>query len=77
MVWTKKCDGEHDHDTCYRMWCKGRYITIYRTKEENRWFSDKSTLEITSVSLVHNNCIVVLKYLSKEYFLVIVLSWTL
>jgi len=65
------------NDSCYRMWYKGRYITIYRTKEENRWFSDKSTLEITSVSLIHNNCIVVLKYLSKESFLVIVRSWTL
>ena len=40
----------------YRMWYKGRYITISRTKEENRWFSHKSTLEITSVSSIIMNC---------------------
>jgi len=34
----------------YRMWYKGRYITISRTKEDNRWNSDKSTLEITIFS---------------------------
>ncbi|KAF8460460.1 P-loop containing nucleoside triphosphate hydrolase protein [Russula ochroleuca] len=32
------------------LWYKGRYITISRTKEENRWYSDKSTLEITILS---------------------------
>ena len=61
----------------YRMWYKGRYITISRTKEDNRWYSDKSTLEITSVSLVYNDRIVALNCLSKEYFLVTVLSSTL
>ena len=61
----------------YRMWYKGRYITISRTKEDNRWYSDKSTLEITSVSLVYNDRIVALNGLSKESFLVTVLSWTL
>jgi chaperone BCS1 len=40
----------------YRMWYKGRYITISRTKEENRWFSHKSTLEITSVPSIIINC---------------------
>jgi chaperone BCS1 len=44
------------NDSCYRMWYKGRYITISRTKEENRWYSDKSTLEITSVTLVYIDC---------------------
>lgn len=34
----------------YRIWYKGRYITISRTKEDNRWYSDKSTLEITIFS---------------------------
>jgi chaperone BCS1 len=34
----------------YWMWYKGRYVTISRTKEGNRWNSDKSTLQITSVS---------------------------
>jgi chaperone BCS1 len=33
----------------YRMWYKGRYITISRMKEESRWFTDKSTLIITLV----------------------------
>ena len=61
----------------YNMWYKGRYITISRTKEENRWCSDKSTLGITSVSSIYKNCIIALKYLSKESFLVTVLSWTL
>jgi chaperone BCS1 len=40
----------------YRMWYKGTYITISRTKEESRWYSDKSTLEITSVCSVSINC---------------------
>ncbi|KAI0255951.1 P-loop containing nucleoside triphosphate hydrolase protein [Lactifluus subvellereus] len=34
----------------YRMWYKGRYITISRIKEESRWFTDKSTLIITIFS---------------------------
>jgi chaperone BCS1 len=33
----------------YWMWYKGTYISISRTKEEARWYSEKSTLEITSV----------------------------
>ena len=41
------------NDSCYRMWYKGRYITISRKKEENRWYLDKSTLEIRSVTLVY------------------------
>src|SRR5579863_1013207 len=44
----------------YRVWYKGRYITISRTKGENRWDSNKSTLGITSVFSVYNNCIVAL-----------------
>ena len=40
----------------YWMWYKGRYVSISRTKEENRWFPDRSTLEITSVSSVYINC---------------------
>ena len=36
----------------YWMWYKGTYITIRRTKEEARWYSEKSTLEITSVCSV-------------------------
>lgn len=35
------------------MWYKGRYVTISRTKEDSRWYSDKSTLVITSVPLVY------------------------
>jgi chaperone BCS1 len=34
----------------YNMWYKNRYMTISRVKEESRWYSDKSTLSITSVS---------------------------
>jgi mitochondrial chaperone BCS1 len=34
----------------YSMWYKNRYMTISRVKEESRWYSDKSTLSITSVS---------------------------
>lgn len=36
----------------YRMWYKGRYITISRIKDENpsRWTSDKSTLTVTIFS---------------------------
>ncbi|KAF8475167.1 P-loop containing nucleoside triphosphate hydrolase protein [Russula ochroleuca] len=34
----------------YWMWYKGRYVTISRTKEGNRWNSDKSTLQITIFS---------------------------
>jgi chaperone BCS1 len=64
------------HASSYRMWYKGRFITISRTKEENRW-TDKSTLGITSVSSVYHIYIVALKYLFKEYFLVTVLSWIL
>jgi mitochondrial chaperone BCS1 len=40
----------------YWMWYKGRYITISRTKEENRWYSEKSTLVITSVCSVPIDC---------------------
>jgi len=40
----------------YWMWYKGTYITICRTKEETRWYSDKSTLEITSVYSVSIDC---------------------
>ena len=36
----------------YWMWYKGTYITISRTKEETRYYSEKSTLEITSVCSV-------------------------
>jgi chaperone BCS1 len=50
----------------YRMWYKGRYITISRTKEENRWFSHKSTLEITSVPSIILNCIMTLKHLPHK-----------
>jgi len=65
------------NDSCYRMWYKGRYTTIYRTKEESRWNPDKSTLEITSVTSVNIDCMVTLKCFLKESFLVTVLSWTL
>ena len=65
------------NDSCYRMWYKGRYTTIYRAKEENRWNPDRSTLEITSVTLVHIDCMVTLKCFLKESSLVTVLSWTL
>ena len=44
------------YTSSYRMWYKGRYITITRTKEESRWYSDKSTLEITSVCSVSVDC---------------------
>jgi chaperone BCS1 len=40
----------------YWMWYKGTYITISRSKEETRWYSEKSTLEITSVCLVSIDC---------------------
>jgi chaperone BCS1 len=39
------------YTTKYWMWYKGTYITISRTKEETRWDTEKSTLEITSVWL--------------------------
>jgi chaperone BCS1 len=38
------------YSSSYWMWYKGRYVTISRTKEGNRWNSDKSTLQITLVS---------------------------
>jgi mitochondrial chaperone BCS1 len=40
----------------YWMWYKGTYITISRAKEETRWYSEKSTLEITSVCSVSIDC---------------------
>jgi mitochondrial chaperone BCS1 len=40
------------YTSSYRMWYKGTYMTITRVKEESRWYSEKSTLEITSVCLV-------------------------
>lgn len=61
----------------YRIWYKGRYITISRTKEDNRWYSDKSTLLITSVFNrypLRNPSEV---FPPKEYFPVTVLSLTL
>ena len=42
----------------YWMWYKGRYVTIFRTKEENRWYTDKSTLEITLVPSGYINCLI-------------------
>jgi mitochondrial chaperone BCS1 len=42
----------------YWMWYKGTYITISRCKEETRWYSEKSTLEITSVCLVSIDCLI-------------------
>jgi mitochondrial chaperone BCS1 len=56
----------------YWMWYKGRYITISRTKEESRWGSDKSILEITSVSSGYINCPISERL--AEYFPAIVLS---
>ena len=41
------------YNASYRMWYKGRYVTISRVKEESRWYSDKSTLTITSVSAAY------------------------
>ncbi|KAI9459022.1 P-loop containing nucleoside triphosphate hydrolase protein [Russula earlei] len=35
------------YSSSYKMWYKGRYMTITRSKEESRWWTDKSTLEIT------------------------------
>ena len=40
----------------YWMWYKGRYITISRTKEDCRWYPEKSTMEITSVPSGYINC---------------------
>jgi hypothetical protein len=37
------------YNASYKMWYKGRYVTISRTKEESRWYSDKSSLTVTSV----------------------------
>ncbi|KAH9967184.1 P-loop containing nucleoside triphosphate hydrolase protein [Russula dissimulans] len=34
----------------YRIWYRGRFMTVTRTKEESRWWSEKSTLEITIFS---------------------------
>lgn len=57
----------------YWMWYKGKYITISRTKEEARWYSEKSTLEITSVCSVFIDCPIPEK-LHAESSPVIVLS---
>ncbi|KAH9022472.1 P-loop containing nucleoside triphosphate hydrolase protein [Lactarius pseudohatsudake] len=38
------------YNASYRMWYKGRYVTVSRAKEESRWYSDKSTLTITICS---------------------------
>jgi chaperone BCS1 len=56
----------------YWLWYKGRYITISRTKEENRWYSDKSTLEITLVSSGYINFPIAERV--AEYFPVTALS---
>ena len=37
------------YNASYKMWYKGRYVTISRSKEESRWYSDKSSLTVTSV----------------------------
>ncbi|KAA1473996.1 P-loop containing nucleoside triphosphate hydrolase protein [Dentipellis sp. KUC8613] len=36
--------------TTYRFWYKGRWISIQRTKEEDRWATDKSTIRLTILS---------------------------
>jgi chaperone BCS1 len=49
------------HPSCtsnYWMWYKGTYITISRSKEETRWYSERSTLEITLVRSVSFDCAV-------------------
>ncbi|KAI9440622.1 P-loop containing nucleoside triphosphate hydrolase protein, partial [Lactarius indigo] len=38
------------YNASYRMWYKGRYVTVSRVKEESRWTTDKSTLTITIFS---------------------------
>ncbi|KAH9073493.1 P-loop containing nucleoside triphosphate hydrolase protein [Lactarius deliciosus] len=38
------------YNASYRMWYKGRYVTVSRVKEESRWYSDKSTLTVTIFS---------------------------
>ncbi|KAH9074688.1 P-loop containing nucleoside triphosphate hydrolase protein [Lactarius deliciosus] len=38
------------YNASYRMWYKGRYVTVSRVKEESRWYSDKSTLTIAIFS---------------------------
>jgi chaperone BCS1 len=38
------------YSSSYRIWYRGRFMTITRTKEESRWWSEKSTLEITIFS---------------------------
>ena len=52
----------------YSMRYKGRYITISRTKEENPWHSNKSTLGIRSVSSIYDNCIIALNVSLKNPF---------
>jgi mitochondrial chaperone BCS1 len=42
----------------YRMWYKGRYITISRIKDDRVWPPDRSTLVITSVPWV-DSCVTV------------------
>ncbi len=44
------------YTSSYWMWYKGTYMTISRIKEENCWYSGKSTLEITSVCSVYIDC---------------------
>lgn len=46
------------YTSSYWMWYKGTYITISRTKEETRWYSEKATLEITSVCSVSIECLI-------------------
>src|SRR5712671_3579861 len=45
------------YSSSYRMWYRGRFMTVTRTKEESRWWSEKSTLEITSASSVYIDCL--------------------
>ncbi len=60
------------YTSSYWMWYKGTYITISRTKEDIRWYTEKSTLEITSVC--YSLSIIQSLKLLAEFFPVIVLS---
>jgi mitochondrial chaperone BCS1 len=51
----------------YWMWYNGTYITISRTKEETRWYSEKSTLEITLVFPVSIDCPIPESFLQNPF----------
>lgn len=56
------------YTSSYRMWYKGRYITISRIKDDRVWPPNLSSLVITSVHLVYSGNITISLNLSRRIF---------